>query len=252
MGFRLKSQTPRRIGTLISALVVAVHLVNALVAAWMGSVARFMGLSSAGEKPLCNGYPTLDNTSYFAVFPFGYPLLLALVSPGLDLAQRAVMAKLANASLWISAYFVLKRLRISPVVAAALVTTPFSLWIAAMTWSENLMLLALILTLAGIDRLQEEERSYSQATSIIFLLGALLLGVASRYVFGFVILGFAAAYLVSFRKMLRPTPYSPSLCRKRSSCSISCKFAPNRILNWNKSKRDMGKHQLSGIHIPAS
>ena len=155
------------------------------------------------ERFLVNGYPSLHETTYYARFPFGYPLLLALVSPGLDLAQTAVLSKLANAGLWISAYFVLRSLRISPVLAAALVITPFSLWIAAWTWSENLMLLALILTLAGIHRLQEET-SRRHAVSILLLLAALLLGIASRYVFGFVILGFAAAYLISFRKALRP------------------------------------------------
>jgi hypothetical protein len=195
---------PRRIQARITALVFVVHLANASVAAWIGYLSpdswHYLRLA---KSLYVNGYPSLHGTSYFAVFPFGYPLLLALVSPGLDLTQTAVVSKFANAGLWISAYFVLKSLRISPVLAAALVTTPFSLRIAAITWSENLMLLALILTLAGIHRLQEET-SRSRPASILFLLAALLLGIASRYVFGFLILGFATAYLISFRKALRP------------------------------------------------
>jgi hypothetical protein len=83
---------------------------------------------------------------------------------------------------------------------------PFSLWIAARTWSENLMLLALILTLAGIDRLQEGA-SRRLVTSVLLLLAALLIGIASRYVFGVVIVGFAAAYLICFRQALRPSVF---------------------------------------------
>ena len=198
------SLVARRDAVLIAALVVAVHIANALLAGWIGYLSPDSWDYLRLAKSLyINGYPGLDGSSYYAVFPFGYPLLLALVSPGLDLAQTAVASKLANAGLWISAYFVLRGMRISPVLAAALVTTPFSLWIAAMSWSENLMLLALILTLAGIDRLQEGT-SRRPGLTVLSLLAALLLGIASRYVFGFVILGFAAAYLVSFPKALRP------------------------------------------------
>ena len=194
----------RRNETAIVAVVFTVLLANALVAAWMGYLSpdswRYLRMA---KGYYVNGYPSLHESSYYAVFPFGYPLLLALASPGLDLAQTAVISKLVNASLWISAYFVLRGLRISPVLAAAMVMTPFSLWIAARTWSENLMLLALILSLAGIDRLQAG-KSRGQAASFLVLLAALLLGIASRYIFGFVILGFAASYVISFRKSFRP------------------------------------------------
>ena len=153
------SLVARRDAALIAALVVAVHLANALLAGWIGYLSPDSWDCLRLAKSLyINGYPGLDGSPYYAVFPFGYPLLLALFSPGLDLAQTAVASKLANAGLWIFAYFVLRGMRISPLLAAALVTTPFSLWIAAMTWSENLMLLALILTLAGIDRLHRAGR----------------------------------------------------------------------------------------------
>ena len=189
----------------ITGLVFVVHLANAAVAAWAGYLSPDSWHYLRMAKSLyINGYPSVHGTSYYAAFPFGYPLLLALVSPGLDLAQTAVVSKFANGGLWISAYFALKSLRISPVLAAAVVMTPFSLSIAATTWSENLMLLALILTLLGIDRLQEGT-SRSQAASIISLLAALLLGIASRYIFGFLLLGFATAYLISFStKAFRP------------------------------------------------
>lgn len=200
----LQDATPLMHAARIAALVFAVHLANAILAGWMGYLTPdswdYLRLA---RSLYVNGYPSFGKT-YYATFPFGYPLLLALVSPGLDLAQTAVASKLANAGLWISIYFVLRGLRISPILAAALVIAPFSLWIAARTWSENLMLLTLIVTLAGIYRLQEGT-SRRSATSVLLLLAALLLGIASRYVFGFVILGFAAAYLVSFRQTLRPS-----------------------------------------------
>jgi hypothetical protein len=194
----------RRIEAGITGLVLVVHLANASIAAWMGYLSPDSWYYLRLAKSLyVNGYPSVDGTSYSAIWPFGYPLLLALVSPGLDVAQAAAVSKFANASLWISAYFVLRSLRISPVLAGALVLTPFSLQIAAITWSENLMILALILTLAGVDRLQRET-SRSQAASMLFLLAALLLGIVSRYVFGYVILVLMGAYLLSFHKALRP------------------------------------------------
>ncbi len=183
------------------ALVVVVHLSNAAISAWFGYLSpdswTYLRLAKGFQT---NFYPSLDH-NYFAVFPFGYPLLLAVASPGLDLVHTAIVSKFLNALLWISTYVFLRRLRIPALVAAALVITPFALFIAAMSWSENLMIFALVLTLASIDALQSENERPAHA--IALLAAALITGISSRYAFGFIAGTFLAAYIGTFRMRAR-------------------------------------------------
>lgn len=185
----------------VFALVVIVHVANAAISSWFGYLSpdswAYLRLAKGFQAHL---YPTLDH-GYFAVFPFGYPFLLALTSPGLDLVHTAIASKFVNAPLWISTYLFLRRLRIPALLAAALVITPFSLTISAMTWSENLMIFALVLTLAGVDAMHRAEEHPTRAW--LLLATALVIGISSRYVFGFVAASFLVAYLIAFRARAR-------------------------------------------------
>jgi hypothetical protein len=187
---------------LLPGFVIAVHLGHAALSAWFGYLSpdswTYLRLA---RNLYAQGYPGLDH-AYFAVFPFGYPLLLALTSPGLDLVHTMIASKFVNAALWISIFFLLKRLRTPALVATALVVTPFVFQIGAMTWSENLMIFAMVLTLAGIDALQREKRPWPVRPALL-LLGALLVGLSSRYMFGFVIGAYIVAYAIAYRREMR-------------------------------------------------
>ena len=198
---RIQSGSPAFSGghaALIFSVVVVIHLANAAISAWFGYLSpdswAYLRLAKGFQANL---YPSIDHR-YFAVFPFGYPFLLALTSPGLDLVHTAIASKFVNALLWISTYVFLRRLRIPALLAAALVLTPFSLTISAMTWSENLMIFALVFTLAGIDALQRAGESPARAW--LLLATALVVGISSRYAFGFVAASFLVAYLIAFRE----------------------------------------------------
>lgn len=200
MSKRLQSGLPSRSSKhaiIVLSVVVIAHLANAAISAWFGYLSpdswTYLRLAKGFQTHF---YPTLDH-SYFAVFPFGYPLLLALASPGLDLVHGAIVSKFVNAALWIASYVFLMRLRVPALPAAALVITPFALSISAMTWSENLMIFASVLTLAAIDAIQNTEGRAWRVGG--FAIAALIVGISSRYAFGFIAASFLAAYVAAFR-----------------------------------------------------
>ncbi len=197
------SPSVRRPGRdLLPGFVIAIHLGHAALSAWFGYLSPDSWTYLRLARSLYgHGYPSLDHV-YFAVFPFGYPLLLALASPGLDIVHTMIVSKFVNAFLWISIFFLLKRLGAPALVAAALVVTPFVFQISAMTWSENLMIFAMVLTLAGIDALQREKRPWPVRQALL-LLGGLLVGISSRYMFGFVIGAYIVAYGIAYRRKMR-------------------------------------------------
>lgn len=180
-------------------LVVAAHLVNAALASWIGYLTPDSWTYLRLAKNLwTSGYPALDH-AYYAVFPPGYPALLALASPGTSLVATIAISKFVNAALWIAIYAFIRRLRVAPLLAAVLVVNPFAFWIGSFTWSENLMLLAFAMTVAAIDGVMRRDGR----RDALLLLGALIVGLSSRYAFGLSLVALLAAYLVAWRRDAR-------------------------------------------------
>lgn len=180
-------------------LVVTAHLLNASLASWIGYLTPDSWTYLRLAKNLwASGYPALDH-AYYAVFPFGYPALLALASPGLGLVATIAISKFVNAALWIAIYLFIRRLRVAPLLAAALVVNPFTFWIGSFTWSENLMLLAFVMTIAAMDSAARRDRRLDAC----LLLGALIAGLSSRYAFGLSLAAILAAYLAAYRSDAR-------------------------------------------------
>ncbi len=130
---------------------------------------------------------------YFAVFPCGYPLLLALTAPSADMVNLLISSKFTNlllltASLWLVA----KEIR-NAVFLTALFVNPVTLHIFEWTWSENLFLFSCCATFFCISRLARGEHP---SRHLMGLGLALLLGCSSRYFFApYCVVIFLATYL---------------------------------------------------------
>jgi len=144
------------------------------------------------------GHPLQLHYAYLAVYPLGYPALLALTAP---LARPEVMmitAKLVNVALLAADVLLIWRASKHLLMATLIALNPVSLMIAMYSWSENLELFAICAALYLIVRLSE-----GPDRGRLVLLGlALIVGVFSRYFFSpFAFLLFIAGLAVYGRKL---------------------------------------------------
>ncbi|MDI7776475.1 hypothetical protein [Asticcacaulis sp. EMRT-3] len=149
-------------------------------------------------RSLRDGHPLHLHHQYMAVYPLGYPLLLALTTP---LARPEVMmitSKLANMALLAADFALIWRATRNLPVATLIVVNPVTLVIAMYTWSENLELFAICASLFLITNLAQDGKRRD-----LFLLAiVLIIGVFSRYFFGpLAFLIFAASWRVYGRKV---------------------------------------------------
>ena len=116
---------------------------------------------------------------YFAVFPCGYPAMLALVAPSADFSAIMMASKLVNFCLLLASFACLRAFVGVSWVAGFIAIAPATLLIATYTWSENLFLLSTSLVLLLLKRL---DRS-AGVGGVVLLAIALLIGVSARYFF---------------------------------------------------------------------
>lgn len=120
------------------------------------------------------------NNNYFAVFPCGYPITLAISSFASDSAALIVISKYTNAALLLCSFLCFKALFSKNNLAAALIViAPSTISISHYTWSENLFLFATALTLLQINRIGIR----ASCSNHIILGLALIIGISSRYFF---------------------------------------------------------------------
>jgi hypothetical protein len=145
--------------------------------------------------------------SYFATFPCGYPLAIALTSPSSDIASLMISSKATNLLLLSIAFLLLKRTFHNILVSTFVIINPFTIELSLYTWSENLFLVACCGSLFALSRMRRAEVHYpyrAVATLMLFL----LVGVTSRYFFApFAVTVFVAAWLAyGWRTALRALP----------------------------------------------
>ncbi|MEX3999159.1 hypothetical protein AB4Y38_09710 [Paraburkholderia sp. EG285A] len=174
------------------ATLVAVLAVLAL-GAFIASVFGFLSPDSWHylflTQSLRRGLGCTEQGAYFAVFPCGYPLAVALISPFTDLASLLVTSKVANVALLFATFVLLARSPLGTFTAALVALNTVSLRLFQFTWSENLLLLAFAGSLATVAATHREGKAGRRA---IWLALSLIIGCSSRYVFG----PFAAAMFV--------------------------------------------------------
>ncbi|QBQ98381.1 hypothetical protein [Paraburkholderia pallida] len=120
--------------------------------------------------------------SYFAMFPCGYPLALALTAPSADMASLMMSSKVTNVILLFFAFLLLRRTFRNILIPTFVILNPYTIGLFLYTWSENLFLLACCGSLFALSQRQLRDAPYPYR-SVALLTFFLLLGVSSRYFF---------------------------------------------------------------------
>lgn len=180
------------------AVLAAVLLATAGLAAAFGYVSVDSWYYMLLAQSLRDGHPLQLHGQYMAVYPLGYPALLALTAP---LARPEVMmitAKLVNIALLGADVWLIWRASGQLAMATLIAVNPVTLGVAMYSWSENLELFAICAAICLIARLAEG----ADRTRLALLAGALIAGVFSRYFFSpFAFLLFVATWLVYGRRV---------------------------------------------------
>jgi hypothetical protein len=183
-------------------ILIAVAIVagaNAMVATWLGYLSpdswTYLQLAQAiksGGIPVKGGH-------YFAVFPLGYPLMLALFSLGSTLTAMIVLSKVANFAFLVLIVVMLEQMG-APLVLAGLVgSSVVMLLIASFTWSENLVFAAFFVSMSSIYWRHHDGRNIQ----LLILCISLMIGSLARYFFGMFLVPMALAYVLAFRSQMR-------------------------------------------------
>lgn len=150
-------------------------------------------------QSLRNGQGCMIDGNYFAIFPCGYPMAIALLAPSAEIYDLLVSSKIANLLLLAGAFFLLATELQNIFVAFIIIINPITLLIYQFTWSENLFLFACCGTFFSISRLAHGKNSYGCVALIAIFL---FLGCASRYFFApFSVVIFVASWLAYGRKV---------------------------------------------------
>ncbi len=130
---------------------------------------------------------------YLAIYPCGYPAVLALTTPSSDPSVLMITSKIANLLLLSGAFWFVWRASRHLFMAALVVLNPVTLTIALYTWSENLLLFCTCGVVFALSRIHAGPRRKAP----FFLLAAFLIaGCFARYFFGpFAFLLFGCAWL---------------------------------------------------------
>ncbi|HEY3597138.1 MAG TPA: hypothetical protein VGL08_06465 [Paraburkholderia sp.] len=140
---------------------------------------------------------TVDG-SYFAIFPCGYPLAIALTAPSNDIASLLVSSKATNLILAFAGFWFLMKTFRNALVPALVIINPPSMGLYQYTWSENLFLFAFCGAAYAITRIHRGETPYR---SVLALALFLVIGCSARYFFApFAAVIFIGAWLAYGRR----------------------------------------------------
>lgn len=140
------------------------------------------------------------NNGYFAIFPVGYPLLIALISGfSSNIYTLIVASKVLNFILALLSYNYANKIFKNKIIAMLLVLSPLYLTVFKYTWSENLFYASIIPSIYYLIKLNEKP----YIKYCIYLTFFLTLAVSSRYFSGpLIFLIFIGYILVYGRKDL--------------------------------------------------
>ncbi|SAK67575.1 hypothetical protein AWB76_03993 [Caballeronia temeraria] len=169
---------PRHVDILIVAMILAFGAALACVFGFISNDSwDYLFLAQSIRR----GLGCTEQGAYFATFPCGYPLAIAMASPFIDIPSLFISSKVLNLVLLLFTFILLARSPLRTVTAALVVLNPVSLRIYQFTWSENLFLFACAGSLASIAVIHRNGRSGWYG---VLLAASLVIGCSSRYVFG--------------------------------------------------------------------
>jgi hypothetical protein len=172
---------PRNNSLIYLITVTSLLAVMALMAVLFGYISVDSWYYMLLAQALRHGQGCSLHGEYSAVYPCGYPAILALTAPIATPAAMMISSKITNLILLAASFwFVLKASR-HVFMAALIVLNPVTLIIGMYTWSENLLLFCFCGTVFAISQIHADNRKWA---SYILLTGFLILGCSARYIFG--------------------------------------------------------------------
>ncbi|MGF6415764.1 hypothetical protein [Paraburkholderia sp. MM5482-R1] len=178
------------------AYAAAIFLVLGISAGW-ASTFGYLTIDSWNYLHLAqsirDGQGCSVRGAYFATFPCGYPLVIALTAPSTEIGALIVSSKVTNLILLFVGFFFLMKTFRNVLVPVLIVVNPFTIELYQYTWSENLFLLAFCASIYAISRIAHNGSSRWYA---VLLACTLIVGCSSRYFFApFSVVIFAAAWI---------------------------------------------------------
>ncbi|WP_349321892.1 hypothetical protein [Asticcacaulis sp. MM231] len=120
------------------------------------------------------------NGTYLAVYPCGYPTMLALTAPVADPAFLMVSSKLTNFLLLAASFLFVYKASRNLLIATLIVINPVTLLIGMYTWSENLLLFCVCGTFFALSLIHTHPRKWAFYGLLALFL---VLGCFARYFF---------------------------------------------------------------------
>ncbi|MGZ3305025.1 MAG: hypothetical protein ACXU8U_04110, partial [Asticcacaulis sp.] len=165
-------QSPRAyLGAVAAVMVLAAA--TAIVFGYLSPDSWYYILIAQGLR---TGHGCAMYGKYLAVYPCGYPAVLALTAPLSNLAAFMVSSKIANLLLLSGSFFLTWKASRNIIVATVVVLNPITLLIFLYTWSENLELFCTCGIAYSLSRLNEGAMRRDYVWLGLFL----LLGVFCR------------------------------------------------------------------------
>ena len=170
-------QTPR---AYIAVLAVIFCLTGA-VAILFGYISPDSWYYMFLAQGLRHGVGCVSGNEYMAIYPCGYPAVLALTAPSVSLPALMVSSKVTNLLLLAGTFGFVWKASGRLVMATVVTVNPVTLNIAMYTWSENLLLFCTCGAFCAIAAIND---NYRRIWPYVLLGGVLVLGCFARYFFG--------------------------------------------------------------------
>ncbi|MDV6331331.1 hypothetical protein [Asticcacaulis sp. 201] len=192
--------------TQISMTRNAIYLVTvaALLAVFAGLAILFGYISVDSwyymllTQALRSGHGCSLHGEYLAVYPCGYPTVLALTAPSTDPAALMISSKITNLILLAASFWLVLKASRNVFLAALVVLNPITLIIGMYTWSENLLLFCFCGIFFAISEIHRDDR---QIAGYAWLAAFLFVGCFARYFFGpFAFILFVCAWIAYGRR----------------------------------------------------
>lgn len=172
---------PRNSSLIYLIAVTSLLAVMALMAVLFGYISVDSWYYMLLAQALRHGQGCSLHGEYSAVYPCGYPAILALTTPIATPGVMMISSKVINLILLAASFwFVLKASR-HVFMAALVVLNPVTLIIGMYTWSENLLLFCFCGVVFALSLIYADNRKW---LPYVLLTGFLILGCSARYVFG--------------------------------------------------------------------
>ncbi len=172
---------PRNSSIIYLIAVTSLLAVMALMAVLFGYISVDSWYYMLLAQALRQGQGCSLHGEYSAVYPCGYPAVLALTAPVATPAGMMITSKVTNLILLAASFWFIFRASRHVFMAALVVLNPVALIIGMYTWSENLLLFCFSGTAFAISQIHADNRKWA---SYVLLTGLLILGCSARYVFG--------------------------------------------------------------------